>query len=60
MPVQENTKLFYLETPSNPLTEIADIKAISKIAQKAKALFAVDNCFCTPALQKPLSIWVQM
>ena len=54
--VQPNTKLFYLETPSNPLTEIADIKAISKIAKKAKALFAVDNCFCTPALQKPLAL----
>jgi O-succinylhomoserine sulfhydrylase len=54
--VQENTKMFYLETPSNPLTEIADIKAISKIAKKAKALFAVDNCFCTPALQKPLAL----
>jgi O-succinylhomoserine sulfhydrylase len=51
--VQPNTKLFYLETPSNPLTEIADIRAISKIAKKAGALFAVDNCFCTPALQKP-------
>ena len=45
-----------METPSNPLTEIADIKAISKIAKKAKALFAVDNCFCTPALQKPLAL----
>jgi O-succinylhomoserine sulfhydrylase len=54
--VQTNTKLFYLETPSNPLTEIADIKAISKIAKKAGALFAVDNCFCTPALQKPLAL----
>lgn len=54
--VQPNTKLFYLETPSNPLTEIADIKAISKIAKKSKALFAVDNCFCTPALQKPLAL----
>jgi O-succinylhomoserine sulfhydrylase len=54
--VQSNTKLFYLETPSNPLTEVADIKAISKIAKKAGALFAVDNCFCTPALQKPLSL----
>jgi O-succinylhomoserine sulfhydrylase len=54
--VQVNTKLFYLETPSNPLTEIADIKAISKIAKKAKALFTVDNCFCTPALQKPLEL----
>jgi len=54
--VQPNTKMFYLETPSNPLTEIADIKAIAKIAKKAGALFAVDNCFCTPALQKPLSL----
>ena len=54
--VQPNTKLFYLETPSNPLTEIADIRAISKIAKKAGALFAVDNCFCTPALQKPLAL----
>ena len=54
--VLPNTRLFYLETPSNPLTDIADIKAISKIAKKANALFAVDNCFCTPALQKPLSL----
>jgi len=54
--VQSNTKLFYLETPSNPLTEIADIKAIAAIAKKAKALFVVDNCFCTPALQKPLAL----
>jgi len=54
--VQKNTKLFYLETPSNPLTEIADIKAIAAIAKKAKSLFVVDNCFCTPALQKPLEL----
>ncbi|QWD87800.1 O-succinylhomoserine sulfhydrylase [Polynucleobacter paludilacus] len=54
--IQSNTKLFYLETPSNPLTEIADIKAIAAIAKKAKALFVVDNCFCTPALQKPLAL----
>ncbi|NCV79015.1 MAG: aminotransferase class I/II-fold pyridoxal phosphate-dependent enzyme [Burkholderiaceae bacterium] len=54
--VQSNTKLFYLETPSNPLTEIADIAGIAKIAKKAKALFVVDNCFCTPALQKPLAL----
>ena len=54
--VLPNTRLFYLETPSNPLTDIADIKAISKIAKKANALFAVDNCFCTPALQKPLAL----
>lgn len=54
--VQKNTRLFYLETPSNPLTEIADIAAIAKIAKKAKSLLVVDNCFCTPALQKPLEL----
>jgi O-succinylhomoserine sulfhydrylase len=52
--VKPNTKLFFLETPSNPLTEIADIAAIAEIAHKAGALLAVDNCFCSPALQKPL------
>jgi O-succinylhomoserine sulfhydrylase len=54
--VKSNTKLFYLETPSNPLTEVADIEAISKIAKSANALYVVDNCFCTPALQKPLEL----
>jgi O-succinylhomoserine sulfhydrylase len=54
--VQKNTRLFYLETPSNPLTEIADIAAIAKVAKKAKSLLVVDNCFCTPALQKPLEL----
>lgn len=49
-----NTKLFFLETPSNPLCEVADISAIASIAHKAGALLVVDNCFCTPALQKPL------
>jgi len=53
--VKPNTKLFFLETPSNPLTEIADIAAIAVIAHKAGALLAVDNCFCSPALQKPLA-----
>ncbi len=52
--VNSNTKLFFLETPSNPLTEIGDISAISKIAKKAGAILVVDNCFCTPVLQKPL------
>ncbi len=52
--VQPNTKLFFLETPSNPLTEISDIAAIAEVAHKAGALLAVDNCFCSPALQKPL------
>ena len=54
--VQPNTRMFYLETPSNPMTEIADIRAIAKIANKANALFVVDNCFCTPALQRPLEL----
>lgn len=54
--VQQNTKMFYLETPSNPLTEVADIPAVAKIAKQAGAVLIVDNCFCTPALQKPLSL----
>jgi len=54
--VKPNTKMFYLETPSNPLTEVADIAAIAKIAKAAGALYVVDNCFCTPALQKPIAL----
>ncbi len=54
--VRPNTKLFFLETPSNPLTEISDITALSKVAKKAGAWLAVDNCFCTPILQKPLKL----
>ncbi|NBW00116.1 MAG: O-succinylhomoserine sulfhydrylase [Betaproteobacteria bacterium] len=50
------TKLFYLETPSNPLTEIADIAAISAVARKHGITLVVDNCFCTPALQQPLAL----
>lgn len=49
-----DTKLFFLETPSNPLTEISDITAIASIAKQCGALLAVDNCFCTPILQRPL------
>jgi O-succinylhomoserine sulfhydrylase len=52
--VRQNTKLFFLETPSNPLTEISDIAAIASVAKKCGALLAVDNCFCTPVLQSPL------
>ncbi|MBM5570389.1 MULTISPECIES: O-succinylhomoserine sulfhydrylase [Deefgea] len=52
--VQPTTKLFFLETPNNPLTEIADIAAIAAIAHQHGALLAVDNCFCSPALQQPL------
>ncbi|SAK89716.1 O-succinylhomoserine sulfhydrylase [Caballeronia hypogeia] len=50
------TKMFFLETPSNPLTEIADIEAIAQIANQNGALFVVDNCFCSPALQQPLKL----
>lgn len=52
--VRPGTKLFFLETPSNPLTEVADVAAIAQVAHAAGALLAVDNCFCTPALQRPL------
>ena len=52
--VRPETRLFFLETPSNPLTEISDIAAIAAIAKSCGALLAVDNCFCTPILQRPL------
>ncbi|MGC6481878.1 MAG: O-succinylhomoserine sulfhydrylase [Porticoccaceae bacterium] len=52
--VKTNTKMLFCETPSNPLSEIADLEGLSQIAKKANALFVVDNCFCTPVLQKPL------
>jgi O-succinylhomoserine sulfhydrylase len=54
--VRPNTKLFFLETPSNPLTEISDIAAIAAIAKSCGALLAVDNCFCTPILQRPFTL----
>jgi O-succinylhomoserine sulfhydrylase len=54
--VKPNTKLFFMETPSNPLTEISNIAALAEIAKKAGAWLAVDNCFCTPALQQPLKL----
>jgi len=54
--VRPETKMFFLETPSNPLTEVSDIAAISQVAKAAGALFVVDNCFCSPALQRPLEL----
>ncbi len=54
--VRPNTKLFFLETPSNPLTEISDIAAIAEEAKKSDAQLAVDNCICTPILQRPLAM----
>jgi O-succinylhomoserine sulfhydrylase len=52
--IQSNTKMLFCETPSNPMSEIADLEALSAISKRADALFVVDNCFCTPVLQKPL------
>ena len=54
--VQPNTKLFYVETPSNPLMEVADIPALSRVAKAAGALLVVDNCFCTPVVQQPFKL----
>ena len=54
--VRPETRLLFLETPSNPLTEVADIAALAEIAKQAGALLAVDNCLCTPALQLPLKL----
>lgn len=52
--VTPTTRMLFIETPTNPLCEIADMAALSGIARSADALFVVDNCFCTPVLQKPL------
>jgi O-succinylhomoserine sulfhydrylase len=50
------TRMLFLETPSNPLSEIGDIRALADLAQDADALLVVDNCFCTPILQRPLEL----
>jgi O-succinylhomoserine sulfhydrylase len=52
--VRPNTKLLFAESPTNPLTEVCDIRALSAIAKDAGAWLAVDNCFCSPALQRPM------
>ena len=54
--IQPNTKLLFCESPSNPLAEITDIRAVAKVAKRAGAVFAVDNCLLTPALQRPLEL----
>src|SRR6476620_11546167 len=54
--VRGRTRLLFLETPSNPLTEVSDIAALAEVAKKAGALLTVDNVFCTPALQRPLEL----
>ena len=54
--IRPNTKLFFVESPSNPLTEVSDIRTLAEIAHAHGAWLAVDNCFCSPALQKPLEL----
>ncbi len=54
--IRPNTRLLFCETPSNPLTEIGDIAALATIAMRHEVLLAVDNCFCTPVLQKPMDL----
>ena len=54
--IQDNSKILFLETPSNPLVEIADLKKLSELAHRHDCLLVVDNCLCTPALQKPLAL----
>lgn len=54
--IEPTTKMFFLETPSNPLTDLSDIAALSDIAHRHGILLAVDNCFCSPAVQRPLAL----
>ncbi|KAB7619731.1 O-succinylhomoserine sulfhydrylase [Alkalilimnicola sp. S0819] len=54
--IRPNTRMLFLETPSNPLTEVADLRALSELAHAHEALLVVDNCFCTPYLQQPLAL----
>ena len=54
--IRSNTRLLFLETPSNPLSEIADIRALADLAHENNCMLVVDNCFCTPALQRPLEL----
>lgn len=54
--LRPNTKLVFIETPSNPLTEVVDIAALAQVAHDGGALLVVDNCFCTPILQQPLAL----
>ena len=54
--LRANTAMLFVETPSNPLCEVADLAALSALARDNGALLVVDNCFCTPALQTPLAL----
>ena len=52
--IRPTTRLLFAESPTNPLTEVCDIRALAEVAREANALLAVDNCFCSPALQRPI------
>ena len=54
--IQPNTRLLFAETPTNPLTEVCDIRALAAVAHGVGALLAVDNCFCSPALSRPTEL----
>ena len=54
--IRPQTRLLFLESPSNPLAEVADIAAMAALAKASDSLLVVDNCFCTPALQQPLAL----
>lgn len=54
--IRPNTRVLFIETPSNPLTELGDIRALAELAHRNNCILVVDNCFCTPALQRPLEL----
>jgi len=54
--VRPNTRLLFVETPSNPVCEVADIAGLAEVSRKAGAILAVDNCMCTPVLQRPIAL----
>ena len=54
--IKKNTRMLFLETPSNPLCEVVDLQSMSQISKSANVLLVVDNCFCTPVLQQPLAL----
>lgn len=54
--IRPDTRMLFVETPTNPLTQLADIKALSELASENNAMLVVDNCFCSPALQQPLRL----
>jgi len=58
--IKDNTKMFFLESPSNPMNEVGDLSALVELAHSKDILVMVDNCFCTPALQQPLKFGVDV